>query len=447
MVNNRLAHEDSTYWLLEEALDWSVVLQLVWRIDGLVDPALLERVNAAFGAGPLHRLLVPPRIAGARPYWAEAGAPPPLLIDAVGISEADVEAWAGTEMRTVSLDPLAGRCWRLRAVSTSAGNTVVSLCALHLVTDGRGMVGAAAAAFARAGSGESPPQVSAAGGSARKSMLADAGDVVRLLGASLGGVVRAVWACRPDTGKAAFIDPRLPRESMKARAPQAIPRSATVSVPTQCWDEVARRHGGTANSLFVAVVSGLLRTSGYAELGSPIKVGVPVDRRAGADDERANATAGVSVILTDDPVAGGDLTRIRAACKEAFARLSAGRRPAMMHLLPLVWLLPSALVVRGVGAGSGMPDAVTSNLGEIPVEAASLPGHRGTAAFRGIAQGVDADGEYRFGDGVQSWLIRTPEWVTFSLLGFDEKSFSSDELLAKLLAEELSAWGIDYEIW
>ena len=42
-------------------------------------------------------------------------------------------------------------------------------------------------------------------------------------------------------------------------------------------------------------------------------------------------------------------------------------------------------------------------------------------------------------DGVQSWLVRTRDQVTFTVLGCDETSFPSDAVVADLLDRELTA--------
>jgi hypothetical protein len=248
-----------------------------------------------------------------------------------------------------------------------------------------------------------------------------------------------------DDGSSPPVRPNRP--PMDVRSPAADGPWAIVSVSGDDWRKVADEHGGTANSLFVAVISGLLRTSGYAPSGQPIKVGIPVSNRT-AGDEGGNATAGVSVFLTDEPPAGGDLGPIRRQCKAAFTALAEGRRPAMIHLLPLMWLLPTSLIVKAVSSGSGMPDAVASNLGGFAVELTELGGVSASGvAFRGIAQGVDPALPYRFGEGVQSWLLEVGEQLTFSVAAFDETRFPDRAALRRLLTAELDAWGLTHRIW
>ncbi|WP_223205664.1 hypothetical protein [Gordonia jinghuaiqii] len=450
----RLASDDAPFWFVTPALGWSVVLQMVWVLDDEVSLEALTAMNAALARGRLHRMLVPSTVYGARPRWVDAPDSPGLAADTEPVAEADIDAWATAEMSTVPLDAEGGRCWRLRSAPTESGGTVVSLCTLHVLTDGRGMLAAAAEAAAASAvplipDTEAPaaaPNPKSPTAIRRRQQIADVADACVQAGAAATGIVRAALARRKSAGFES--DPRPARAPIAERSPAAEFAWATATVPAAEWDRVAREHEGSSNTLFIAAVSGLLRSSGHAPLGHPIKVGVPVDRREGENDTRSNAIAGVSVFLTDEPVAGGDLGGIRAACKAAFVRLSEGRRAPQVYLRPLVWFIPASVIIKIVSAGTGMPDAVISNLGDVPPEATLIGGRPvRKLAFRGMAQGVDAAAGHRFGDGVQSWLIRTRDQVTFTVLGCDENSFGSDAVLADLLDRELTAWGLPHEIW
>ena len=443
---SRLGSADATYEFLRRALGWSVVLQVVWTFDDEIPAETLVSMHKWLGQGRLHRRLAAAKVPGARPRWVPAGALPEPVVDHIPVPDAQIGSWAGNEMMGVDLDAGAGRCWRLRTAPTVSGGTVLSLCALHLVADGRTLVRAAGEAMAH--STVTAPDVAAGD---LGDLLSDTKDALAqvvsasaaVLGAGAGVLADMVGMRRGD--EPAVIDNRPPRAERAARAPRASPEWATVSVPTADWDTVARAHGGTANSLYIAVVSGLLRSSRYASPGDPIKVGVPVDVRAAADDS-SNATAGVSVMLTGDPVPGGSLVSIRRSCKEAFAALSR-RRTARGDLTSLVWLLPATWLIGAVSAGNGMPDAMVSNLGEIDERATRLGGVTARRiAFRGMAQGVDPALGYRFGDGVQSWLLRGDDEVTFCVAGFDESVFGGGRL-RRLLADELAAWQLTHDIW
>ncbi|MCK8613646.1 hypothetical protein [Gordonia sp. C13] len=451
----RLATDDAPFWFATPALGWSVVLQLVWVFDEEVSLEAMTSMNAALARGRMHRMLVPSTVYGSRPSWVPAPDAPGLAVDSLPVPDAGVDAWATAEMSTVPLDAEGGRCWRLRCAPTESGGTVLSLSALHVVTDGRGMVAAAAEAARESGvpvavAADRTPSSASSESSVplRRRRLADAADAVAQAGAVVAGIVRAVAERRKASGLEP--DPRPERPPLAERFPAAKFTWATASIPAGDWDRVATEHGGTPNTLFIAVVSGLLRSSGRSPLGTPIKVGVPVDRRAGEEDNRTNAIAGVSVYLTDEPVPGGDLTGVRAACKAAFVRLSEGRRAPHIHLRPLAWFLPPSVLIKlvGGGAGKGMPDAVISNIGEVTPEATVVGGRTARRmVLRGTTQGVDPAAGHRFGDGVQSWLVRTPQQVSFTVLGLDDEAFGSDAVLRDLLTRELTEWELPHDIW
>lgn len=222
-----------------------------------------------------------------------------------------------------------------------------------------------------------------------------------------------------------------------------------MSVDVDEWDAVATAHGGTRNSLFVAVVAGTLRSTGYADDGVELKVGIPVSVRAEQGDSRGNATAGVSVYLSSGPVAGSDLTTVRRLCKEAFGGLSDGRRPAMIHLRPLLQILPLSLVTRAVtSGGSGMPDVMVSNLGSLDRSLLDFgSGPASGVAFRGDARGVDPAEPHRFGEGLQSWYLEVGGRATFAVAGFDETRVGTAERLRDALAGELTAWNVTHRFW
>ncbi|MFC8043257.1 hypothetical protein [Nocardia sp. NPDC057353] len=431
----RMQPEDSTYWFVREAFGWSVVLQLVWHFPRVPEQEALRSFAAGLADGVLSRRIIVPRAPLARPRWQHEPHPAVLLTDPGTVPADTVEAWACAELDTAPLDPERGPTWRLRGTELDDGGYALSLTTLHLVADGRTMVTAALDALAGTAADPLHRRPEPRG-------LADTVDGIGVLGAAGRGVARAAAAATRTRSTA----PEIVRDRIPAhlRAPLARPAWTTVTVGAEPWEKAARAHGGTPNTLFVAVLAGALRAAGYTGM---LKLGIPVSTRAEDGDERANATAGVSVPLAGDPAPGDDLTALRRACKEAFTRLAAGNRTPMVHLTPLLGLLPTKAVVKAVSSGSGMPDAVASNLGDFPAELADIGGVIASAvAFRGTAQGVDPALPYRFGDGVQSWLLRTGDGITFSVAAFDEQHFS-DGTLRTLLGAELDRWGVPHRLW
>ncbi|APE38225.1 hypothetical protein BOX37_10805 [Nocardia mangyaensis] len=464
----RMQPEDTTYWLVREAFGWSVVLQILWRFPAVPPRADLETFAERLRHSVLNRRLIRARTPFARHRWVHADFAPELLVDQGEILVDEVESWSGTELYSSPLDPERGPAWRLRGTPIADGGFVLSLTALHLIADGRTMVTAAAAALtgtptdplAHSPVDSPPPSAAAEDAGYRRPVISwsadrlvdavrdtalDAVDGVGQVAAAGLGIGRAAVAFTRHRGSDAPGDERPATPRAHVRSPLARNSWATVSVDAAHWESVAGQHGGTTNTLFIAILAGALRASGYS---TALKVGVPVSRRGQDDDARGNATAGVSVLLTEDLPPGGDLGPLRRQCKEAFTRLSAGERAPHVHLLPLVSLLPTGLVVRAATAGSGMPDVVASNLGDFADELRCLGGISASAvAFRGIAQGVDPAEPYRFGDGVQSWAMRTGDVWTFSVAAFDEQHFPRPDDLRELLAAELDGWGVEHRMW
>lgn len=416
----RLEPADYPYWFVRRAFGWSVVLQIAWRLPAPVSRDALAAFGAQLGRGTLNRRLVDATVPFARPAWVRAAEHPQPTIDADAVPADAVEAWLADELRTAPLDPERGPAWQLRGADTTDGGFVVSLTALHLVADGRAMVGAAITALSGAGSDDIDTPT----------RLADALDGVGQIVSVITGIGKAARAF----GGAQPADARPAKSAAHVRAPNARYAWVTISVDAAEWRQIAERNGGTANTLFVAVLAGALHHAGYG----PIKAGIPVSRRE-SGDRRANATAGVSVLLEPDD----DLAAIRTKCKAAFTALSGGKRAPHVHLLPLVRLLPTGLVVKAATAGTGMPDLVASNLGGFEPGLRTIGGVTASAvAFRGIAQGVEPGLPYRFGDGIQSWCVETDGVLTFSVVAFDE---SVD--LQPVLTKELDRWGVPHQVW
>ncbi|MBE7160396.1 MAG: hypothetical protein INR72_04040 [Williamsia herbipolensis] len=439
----RLDGPDLTYWFVDRALGWSVVLQLVWVFPAHLDARLVDGVAARLHDSVLHRRVSPPTVPGARPRWAPSTASLPVLHDDVIRADA-VARWSRDELDAVDLDASEGRCWRLRAAPLDDGGHALSLCTLHLVTDGQGFVRAAAAALASAAPDARIPRPVRPTHASGRRVAADAVDAVRQVALGTVGLAR-VLAGGLRRRSAPAPDPRGPRAPLAQRSPQAQVRWAVVSVPTDEWVAAARRHDGTENTLFVAVIAGALRRTGALPPGEPVKVGIPVSRRA-QDDGRANATAGVSVYL--DAAAEKDLATVRSRCKAAYTALDAGRRDPTVHLTPLVTVVPPGLAVRAVTAGSGMPDVMTSNIGSWGDDLLRLGSStaRGVA-FRGDAQAVVPDLPYRFGDGLQSWVLQAGAETTLSVAAFDESAVPDAGVLHRVLSEELTAWGLPHRLW
>ncbi|WP_068148694.1 hypothetical protein [Rhodococcoides corynebacterioides] len=448
---SRLQDQDFTYWFLREAFGWDVVLQVTWMFDSPPATAAVRSVADALAASRLHRRLVRPRIPVARPSWVRSTADAALTIQDAPVPADERDEWARALLRTTDLDAEAGRCWAVHLAPDDRGGAVLSLTCLHLVADGRALTAAATDAVAATRTASPAPSKMSLRRPGLVSDLADAGLQVGRAAVGTARAVRAAVTSRPADSATDPVAPspersaRPARSAPAVRAPRADPSWVVVDTDTDHWAERAARYGGTPNSLFVAVVAGALYASGYAAPGDPVRIGVPVSLRGpdAADDERSNATGGVTVVVDDRPSAGGDLGPVRTRCRAAFTAVGAGERPAAYHLQSLLQVLPIALVTRVVMAGpSGMPDAVASNLGRFDGLARVGDATATSVSFRGDARGVRPDRPQRFGEGVQSWLLETEGRTTFAVAGFDETCVGSVSALRDAVRAELEAWGV-----
>ncbi|MBY6365878.1 hypothetical protein [Rhodococcoides corynebacterioides] len=448
---SRLQDQDFTYWFLREAFGWDVVLQLTWMFDTAPATAAVQDFTDALTASRLHRRVVRPRIPPARPSWVRSTADPVLSARDAPVPADERDAWARALLRTSDLDAEAGRCWAVHLAPDDHGGAVLSLTCLHLAADGRALTTAATDAAAATRMRAPAPSTLSTRPPGPVDDLVDAGLQVGRAARGTARAVRAALTSRTaGTGETSGARPaampaRPPRSAPAIRAPRAHPSWVVVDTDTDHWAERAARYGGTPNSLFVAVVAGALYASGYAAPGDPVSIGVPVSLRGpdAADDQRSNATGGVTVVVDDRPSAGGDLGPVRARCRAAFTAVGAGDRPAAYHLQSLLQVLPIALVTRVVMAGpSGMPDAVASNLGRFDGLARMGDATATSVSFRGDARGVRPDRPERFGEGVQSWLLETEGRTTFAVAGFDETCVGTVSALRDAVRAELDAWGV-----
>lgn len=448
---SRLQDQDFTYWFLREAFGWDVVLQLTWMFDTAPATAAVQDFTDALTASRLHRRVVRPRIPPARPSWVRSTADPVLSVRDAPVPADERDAWARALLRTSDLDAEAGRCWAVHLAPDDRGGAVLSLTCLHLVADGRALTAAATDAAAATRLPAPAPSNLPTRPPGPVDDLVDAGLQVGRAARGTARAVRAALTSRTaDTGttsgaRPAAMPARPARSPPAIRAPRAHPSWVVVDTDTDHWAERAARYGGTPNSLFVAVVAGALYASGYAAPGDPVRIGVPVSLRGpdAADDQRSNATGGVTVVVDDRPSAGGDLGPVRSRCRAAFTAVGAGDRPAAYHLQSLLQVLPIALVTRVVMAGpSGMPDAVASNLGRFDGLTRIGDATATSVSFRGDARGVRPDRPERFGEGVQSWLLETEGRTTFAVAGFDETCVGTVSALRDAVRAELDAWGV-----
>ncbi|MCX6407603.1 MAG: hypothetical protein NTV28_11860 [Propionibacteriales bacterium] len=441
---NRLTLDDDLFVRAHRVLGIPVVNQTVWRFDRPLDPAGVERLDRGLREGPLARAIRTSRVPGARDTWVPSSAAGPVHVETAPLHPGEVLGWA-EERAAVNLDPWSGPTWSLATARTTDGGSVLSYLTPHVVCDGGAHVAALVAAVDGGGLGRLPAEAPV------PTVRDDVRDAARQVGLALRGGATAVRAAltssRPprsdvQTSRDGLLGPDRPGDD----APR-VPATVVVDLDARAWDEAAARHGGTSNSLLVAVAVEVLLASGRVEAGRPVRVSLPVSLR-GTDDLRSNATSGVSIDVetgVEDGVGRVvDLGAVRAQARSAYASLASGPRDP---LGPLTQLLPDpavAVLARGVSA----PLCLCSNLGQLPATFAAPLGRPATSVLmRSVTQGVTPAMLRRTRGGLTVWWARHGGTATLAVLGVDPDHLGDRDELTRLVVDTTSRWGVGGTPW
>ena len=405
---NRLSVVDDMFLRSHRGLGTPIAMQGLWRFTDTVDRTVLGAVHRRLTLGPLARRVVRSRIPGARPRWVVAPESYPLTYD--GRPVVDALGWA--DAQPSNLDPSRGPGWRLSATDLVDGSTVVSIVCSHVLTDARGLILAVDRALH-----DSPPSPPITPGS-------DWRDAARTWS-------RVVAQLRPRT-----IPRRDPIPHRGVRS--AATTSAVLDVAAEQWDDAARRTGGSANSLFVALVTGILRASGAVASKARIDVAVPIGTRRDCYVGNAMTMTEVAVGPDDTPA------DIRARARRAYLQPMSAPTGIPDELLQIVPDRIADVMARG----SGERDVLCSNIGEIPPSFDALAGARSTGvATRAVHPDLTVRQLDRLRTRLSGYLCRSGSRVTLSLVGLDPDHIVSDTLVADLALNELGRWGLTAQQW
>ncbi|GAB3671183.1 hypothetical protein GCM10027597_03780 [Saccharopolyspora tripterygii] len=430
---NRLTTDDDLFLRAERVLGIPVTNQSVWHFDREIPVSELDELARRLSQGRLGRLVVRSAVPGARARWVRSASIEPVAVHPVALAPDEVLSWADDESAK-PLDPVRGPGWRLACAPTRAGGSVLSLAVSHVVGDGGAHVRAVIEAVRGVEAGRPA--------STRTGLRDEVGDAAgQLIRAGLG-VLRALRvpksvALPPNTQ----VSQTRPREgdNTPTRPPQVV-----FDCDAAAWDEAAAARGGSANALFIAILTEVLLASGRVGPDAPVKVSLPVSLRE-EDDDRANATTGVSIAVTPTGGRVDDLAPIRAASKRAFAAVGS---PTPAKLLePLVQLLPDALVAR-TAEKSPVPLCLCSNLGEMPPDFAAPTGFPATSiVMRSITGGTSPALLRSRGGGLTAWLTRTGATLNLTVLALDPDHFPDTATLHAHTAKALATRAVPATPW
>ncbi|MFD4029885.1 hypothetical protein ACFWVP_04965 [Streptomyces sp. NPDC058637] len=423
------------------------IVQVLWSFDRPVPRHTLEAEWQRLDQGRLSRRAAPSRVPGARRTWVRAHNTEGLDTTARPVTADTLMEWADREVR-VPLPPGSNALWRLAAAPYGSGS-VVSLTVPHFRCDGLGIFDAIA-------SGGRPdrtvPEAAvASGGPPDRSVpdasgpLGDAVDVLRQ--AARAGVDTVRWLPRllgspaERAGLAAALR-RPPAGPPVAGEPRFF-TSLIVETDAIAWEEKARARGGTANSLFIEIAANLVRAAVRTGSPTPIEVGLPMTLRESEDDGRANALVVLPLTVRGGPPRHSGLRRTRDATRELLSRT--GGRGSTLVPEALWHLLPAGRAHRLLRPGAQQTDVVASNFGRTPDAVARFTGRPadGVAVRTMNVPGVVAD---RARIRASLCLVRTGDRMAVTVTGMPDH-FGDGSSLARLVGEELSAWGLRADRW
>ncbi|MEV0544556.1 hypothetical protein [Nocardia salmonicida] len=441
---NRLTADDDLFLKLHSLYGNALVNQLAWRFDQPLAPELLARFHAHLARGFLARRVQPTRVPFARPYWLPATESLPLSWDPVPVADDEILDWYFAQSR-VDFDPETGKVWRLSAVPTTVGGTLVSLVTSHVASDGGAVLFAVGDALARldenphfaTGSGQ------LVGARPQHTLSANAIDAGRQLGAVAKGIRAAIvtrGVTEPDRNPRS-VQPELPLPDRWS------PADLVVQLDLAEWNAAATRHSGTTNGLLIALGAGILGRSGRVGDTADIRVDIPHSTRT-ANDPRANATTGLPISVTYRTGERIDLASIRTAVKAAVtAYRDPATTPALQHLQPLQMILPRFILHRFARTAKA-PECLCTNLGETAQGVATIAGHQASAVLmRPVVCTNDTTMFRRVEVGVNLSFCTNGHTITLAVTGADPDHFPTRTALRTLLIAELESWGLTPHFW
>ncbi|MDL9935709.1 hypothetical protein QSJ18_03025 [Gordonia sp. ABSL1-1] len=437
LAPERLTPDDDLFVRMEHALGLPVTNQCVWQIPGDTPEHVITDLADRLRRGRLSRLVRRRRVPG-RDRWIHTPGAGRFRMSRQPIPAGAEAAWARDRVDE-PLDTRHGPSWRLTTAPSSDGESIfVSLIVSHVVADG----GAIMAAVSEAVAGIDYDATDAAGG-----VIDSLRDSATLI-ATAGRMAFAMAADRSSSTSptARAVPPLLTTPSPTMPGGDAAYAPTTIrTIDAADFRRAAQDAGGTANTLFVAIMVGVLEDSGRVARGTTIGVSLPMSARTDGD-RRANATTGVTASVEVSADRYRDLGPLRTACKEAYRSAAAGPGPTA-RLGIVAQALGDRMVAR-LAAGLGAPLCLASNLGDLDDDFASLGSALpGPVAMRSVAAVGDGDRLRRMAGGVSGWVSQSAGTITLCATSLDPDRITDDAALTAALDVELARWGLTAAGW
>lgn len=445
----RVTGPDETFMLVEALAGVETPIQMGWVFAHDPGESAVDEIHARLAASPVHRMIATTRVPFARHRWVPAGPPGPARFDTEPVARERLSQWFADHLDGTSVRPTQGRSWHVATAPTTDGGRVVSVLASHVVCDGSGLRRAllvgpddARVTSTAAPEGRTRDDLRDAGGQ----LVAAARAVTRLVAAAASSL-----RTRPDRTEGPVVvdldrpSPPLPGSSAAQGDPPV--QHLLVTLDADAFAARADERGGTANTLFCALVGGVAQRTGIPD-DDTTAICIAVNRRGGDDDARANASGGVWIRTRgglDGPV---DLADIRAQTRRALAAYAErGEEMSADNVQPVVRLLPSRVVLALTGLIPS-PHTTVSNLGAVEPELLRMGGQTAHVQFtRAAVRGMSADDRRRrCRPGLLAWLTVHGDTATMAVCGVDPDRFGRPGALRDHVEAELVAWGLPHAV-
>lgn len=445
---NRLTYDDEVFLRSATVIGVPVVGQTAWRFPTEIPVEAVQEVVDELAKGPLNRLVVRPKVPGARSRWVPATTAEPVRLHPDRIKPDQVMSWLDTTTDEVPFDPVKGPLWAFFMAYTTDGGTVVTYNASHIVCDGGMKLGAMIAAVRRQPLPRLPVDEPAAAEVTRKDDRRDARTMAR---AALLGLRAARKAGKPPVLEAQSSEKRpLPRPQPDDHVVHEV-AFAGADCPVWEWNAAVERAGGTSNALQIAISVEVLLEAGIVRPGEPVKMSLPVSMR-GEGDLRSNATSGVSIAVETELRDGvgrvTDLAHIRERAKKEFSALFQGTRPdPVAHIAPLAQMIPDR-IAKPLLKNVVTPLGLASNLGRPDPDFVAPFGVAAESMIvRGLALGATRGELRRMRGGVTSWWCEVGETCNLGIRALDPDAIPDSGRLKEIVTNVYGRRGLVPSFW
>ncbi|WP_330250451.1 hypothetical protein OG874_30020 [Nocardia sp. NBC_00565] len=261
----------------------------------------------------------------------------------------------------------------------------------------------------------------------RRAPASDWMDAWRQWSIVLRGIVRALRSGVPE--RPTTVSPREHTGVGTART-----HSLVLQCPAADWELAAAAQGGTANSLFIALIAKMLWASGFT--GDTIDASLPIDTRDEPRVDNDLAMTEIAIDRSDTPATIREKSRI---AYERHMSSPGGMPEELLQVLPDRW-------AYALSEGAGERDILCSNIGDLPDSLRTLGPHRCTGvATRAIHPGLTTDRLPR--TRLSGYLCRIADTYTLAIVSLDPDHVDTPETLRSLVHKTTADLSLPVTLW